>query len=273
MNKSYKASEKKYNKSLKCIISLLKWGCEIGIFITIWLLFKLSSENPFDNHIIGNLSNYFYDVENNSSIINSISFNKNEQKNTTSSGYLLNNTQKIIFSEHFIEKKTNLRKLVAGSFCSEIRGYFDEFKGKKLSNIFDLNYDAIRKLTVAIVVVYCVCDVVTLTALCFDYGYFNDKIYKIPAYVFKSLSISLIIGRFVLLLILFYYFEHSDIESYDNFLDCPRVKVKVFDEFSDVNGLRKSFYAFMILNVINQALDKGNELTEDNNDGENERKK
>ena len=111
MNKSYKASEKKYNKSLKCIISLLKWGCEIGIFITIWLLFKLSSENPFDNHIIGNLSNYFYDVENNSSIINSISFNKNEQKNTTSSGYLLNNTQKIIFSEHFIEKKNKFKKI------------------------------------------------------------------------------------------------------------------------------------------------------------------
>ncbi len=105
MNKSYKASEKKYNELLKCIISLLKWACELGIFATIWLLFKLSSENPFDNHIIGNLSNYFYDVENNSSIIDSISFNKNGQKNTTSSGYLLNNTQKIIFSEHFIEKK------------------------------------------------------------------------------------------------------------------------------------------------------------------------
>ncbi len=181
MNKSYKASEKKYNKSLKCIISLLKWGCEIGIFITIWLLFKLSSENPFDNHIIGNLSNYFYDVENNSSIIDSISFNKNGQKNTTSSGYLLNNTQKIIFSEHFIEKKTNLRNLVAGSFCSEIRGYFDEFKGKKLSNIFDLNYDAIRKLTVAIVVVYCACDVITIAALIFDYLHYNDKNYKITS--------------------------------------------------------------------------------------------
>ena len=273
MNRSYKASEKKYYKNLKSIIGILKLLCELGILVAVWYLFKLSSDNPFDNHIIGNLSNYFYDVENNSSIINSISFNKNEQKNTTSSGYLLNNTQKIIFSEHFIEKKTNLRKLVAGSFCSEIRGYFDEFKGKKLSNIFDLNYDAIRKLTVAIVVVYCVCDVVTAIACCFNYGYFNYKIYKIPAYVFKSLSISLIIGRFVLLLILFYFFEHSDIESYDNFLDCPKVKVKVFDEFSDVNGLRKSFYAFMILNIINQALDKGNELTEDNNDGENERKK
>ena len=83
----------------------------------------------------------------------------------------------------------------------------------------------------------------------------------------------MIIGRFVLLLILFYFFEHSDIESYDNFLDCPKVKVKVFDEFSDVNGLRKSFYAFMILNIINQALDKGKELSEeDNNDDKNEKK-
>ena len=45
------------------------------------------------------------------------------------------------------------RKLSSSSFCSDLMESFERNKGKKLSYIFDLNYQAIRKLSIALTVV------------------------------------------------------------------------------------------------------------------------
>lgn len=67
---------------------------------------------------------------------------------------------------------------------------------------------------------------------------------------------SFVIARIALSFILLYYIEKGDIEKYDDFLDCPEVRVKFFDKFVEINSLRKCFIAFFILNIIEQGIDK-----------------
>ena len=64
----------------------LKILVEIGCFICVFILCSMSSKNPLENHLIGNLSNYFLDTvydtalninnfTNNNGIFNHISTN------------------------------------------------------------------------------------------------------------------------------------------------------------------------------------------------------
>ena len=57
--------------------------------------------------------------------------------------------------KNIIQKKKNIKKLVANSFCSQIHDNFEKYKGKLLSNIFDLNYSKIHGLSIANMVVSC----------------------------------------------------------------------------------------------------------------------
>ena len=50
--------------------------------------------------------------------------------------------------------------------------------------------------------------------------------------------------------------EKGDIGKYDDFLDCKIVKSRFFKKFSDVHKLRVCFFAFLVLNIINQGIEK-----------------
>ena len=54
-----------------CIIYILKSFIEFGSFICVCILCHSSKTNPFENHYIGNLSNYFkYEINSSVPIIN-----------------------------------------------------------------------------------------------------------------------------------------------------------------------------------------------------------
>ena len=231
----------------------LKFVVELACFICICVLCGLSAKNPFKNHIIGDLSNYFTDVNNNTNS------NLNTLKNLSINhikeikGKLFNKYKKLS-QEKVIKRKAFLRQLVSKSFCSGIRDNFIEFKGQKLSNIFELNYEKILHLSIPNLVVSCV-----LLAIILLFSAFLDKIDKwnksVIKYIFRFAFV-LYVARFVLSIILFYYIEKGDIEEYDDFLDCKNVRKKYFAKFSDINKLRKCFLAFFILNIIVQGIDK-----------------
>ena len=44
--------------------------------------------------------------------------------------------------------------------------------------------------------------------------------------------------------------EKSDIERYDDFLDCKNVRVKTFKKIAGITKLRNCFYTFVVFNVI-----------------------
>lgn len=223
-------------------IKLLKDLVDIGNFVCVCILVHLSHKNPFESHYIGNLSNYFYDEVNNA-LIKRVNIEKQ----------ILNGSKNI--SSILFKKKLFLRKLVSKSFCSEIYDDFQKYNGTKLSNIFDLKYSKIHKLSIATLVLYCV-DIFLSFASIFLLGCgIFDKM-KCFANIYATILLALIVAKYILSVILFYYMEKGDIERYDDFLDCKNVKVKTFKKITDVNTLRNCFFAFVIMNIIILGIEK-----------------
>lgn len=233
---------KKYGKFtyFHCII-LLKFASELACFVCICILCGLSAKNPFENHIIGDLSTYFTDVKNiTNNILSGPKFKVANKRNLS-----LGND---------MEKKIFLRQLVPKSLCFEYRNYFIEFKGAKLANIFDLNYGKILAISIANLVVTLV-----FIACCIYLFCCEKKINRYSRTCQRLFAISMLflyIARFVLSIILFYFIEKGDIEVYDDFLECKNVRSKFFKKFSDIEHLRRTFIAFLIMNIIVQGIDK-----------------
>ena len=236
------------------LIGILKFFVNISTFVCVCILVDLSKNNPFETHIIGNLTDYFYyevpvsqEIKYNNSLNSSLSkreFYFNVSKNT----YTALETKQKLF----------LRRLVSQSYCLEIRDKFERFKGSKLSNIFDFNYNKIHNISIASLILECVGGflyVVFLSSSCISLIFQKDC--NIFILVFSYFLILLGIAKFILSsVILFYFMEKGDLEKYDDFLDCKNVKVHVFKKISDINKLRKCFYAFVILNMIELGIDK-----------------
>ena len=231
----------------------LKFIVEIGCFVCVCILCGLSSKNPFESHVIANLSNYFYDEENTTTLIaNKRKYNNVSIINFTTEDYTLNES-KNISSDKDIKKNLFSRKLVSESFCSDIYDKFVKYKDSRLSNIFDLNYGKIFNTSIANLVISCLLLVCVIIFSCLKNWLEDHKWWG----VFSALFILfLYIARFILSIILLYFMEKGDIEKYDEFLECKNVKEKFFNKFSDVNKLRKCFIAFFILNIIIQAIDQ-----------------
>jgi len=95
-----------------------------------------SSKDPFEKHIIGNLTDYFKGSLN----ITDISINRNNNLVYSENNFniYINNKHKKLLSKN--NSNVFLRKLISEVFCDEIHNDFIKYKGKKLSNIFDFNF-------------------------------------------------------------------------------------------------------------------------------------
>ena len=266
----------------KCLffLKLLLLGVELAIFICVCIIVSISSKDPFKSHIIGNITDYFSYIPDITSSLKSMCICKNET------------------FEHFCSKENDLngcfnissdiddfkplfkRKLESNSFCTDMRESLARNEGKKLSYIFDLNYQKVRKLSIALLVVCLSYFIALFIGVIFvallDLGYIDvngakvkkESENKISCYiiwmtVFGFLSLVAWIAKFVLSLLLLHFIESGDIGKYDDFLDCKYVKESYFKKFSDVNKLRKCFLAFAILNIIKESVDKIKEKFED----------
>ena len=233
---------------------------EFASFICVCVIVGLSRKNPFEKHIIGNLTNYFNDVidtpiSNETKYNNSILIYDKKTKN------IFNESCKDYSDDDIddIEKIKifgKLRKLVCESFCLEIRENFQKFKGKKLSTIFDLKYSKIHKFAISEMVISCV------MFLSMIIGGYATKADNECLDFFTLISILLLIPRFALSFLLFYYMEKSDIERYDDFLDCKNVRVKTFKKIAGITRLRNCFYTFVIFNVVILGIEKLERLVE-----------
>ena len=248
-------------------LNTLKFYVEVIIFVLVIILCTLSSKEPFKHHIIGDISNYFTipstppDSTENISLtdiilINSTSMAENIfQEN-------LNNSYDIVDKKHLLKEK---RQLASVSFCGDMEESFRRNKGQKLSYIFDLKYQTIRKLNIALIVVILSFILLFIAWSSFAIALKNNE--NTCLRIFFGITNILIflteIAKFVLSLILLYYIESSDIGKYNDFLNkCVNVKRKFFDKFSDVDKLRKIFLVFAVLNIVSESIDKADELCE-----------
>ena len=149
----------KINTCIKKLIFLI----EFGAFICVCIIVSLSSSNPFKEHIIGNITKYY-----NSSGDDADSFSGNSiyphipLNETLTSEEIYNdilsydNISKDIIktsSRLYNFKKLFKRKIESDSFCTDIHESFIRNNGKKLSYIFDFNYETIHGLCLALLLV------------------------------------------------------------------------------------------------------------------------
>ena len=238
------------------ILQLFETLSIIATIICISFVCHLSSKDPFENHTIQDLSTYFSDVPNITNLTTKI---ENENKsNDEKFGKFVQEEQimeKIqnISSESTINEKKFLRRLVSTSFCSKTRNKFQKYEGRKLSKVFELNMKKIHKLSIGLIVVICFPIVIGIVLMIVGKtGDFSGLSYVIACSF--CLVIGALITNLVLLIIIAVVYNKGDIGDYKDFLDCPNVKKKFFDNFSDVVKLRKYFIAFEVLDAIFEVL-------------------
>ena len=217
---------------MKCtdFIDILRFGVEVGIFICICILVSLSSKDPFKSHIFGQMSNYFFNyLKTNNSLVN-MCICKNE---TFEHSCTIENELKGCFnitSDIVDLRPLYKRKLESGSFCTDMQESFARNEGRKLSYIFDLNYQVIRKLSISLLIVCISFAVLFIIIFCYfsqpesELKGNNNKCGVTIIALSSILWLISWIAKFVLSLILYHFIEEGDIGKYDNFLDCKNVK-------------------------------------------------
>ena len=219
-------------------IFYFKLFIEICCFICVCILVKNSKNDPFANHKIGNLYNYFYyplNIRNKSKYNNNFLINNN-----TSNDYLFNETQNIS-SMSGNKRKLFLRNLVSKSFCIKTFDDFELLKGEKLLNIFDLNYDKIYLYSVLNLLLSCLLVMLFFIGMyiakCFEGCCICAVVSRIRVreepvccsycnIIFYIVFLIIYGTRFIMSFVLFYYMEKGDIEKYSDFLECSGVKVE-----------------------------------------------
>ena len=250
-------------------IKKLNFFIEFGAFICVCIIVSLSSSNPFKEHIIGNITIYYNsfgddaDSFSGNSIYRHIPLNETLTSEEIYNDILsYDNISKDIIktsSRLYNFKKLFKRKIESDSFCTDIHESFIRNNGKKLSHIFDLNYETIYGLCLALLLVMLAREALTIILIILIC---KDKYQKVAFIILGIIAILLWIAKFVLFIILFHYIENGDIEKYDDFLDCKNVRTEYFKNFTDVDKLRKCFIAFTVLNLLADIFDKVEKLFE-----------
>jgi len=248
-----------------CFLNFIKHLIETIIFSLVIGLCALSSKEPFKSHFIGDITDYFLIVPNTSNsvenicIYDNITFGHSCTEENILEGCLNNISDIINF------KSLSKRNLASDSFCIDMQESFIRNKGNKLSYIFNFRYQAIRKISIALLVVSLSYVVLYIILIIFFINATKSYRNNCSAIIagFSGLLIYIAwIAKFVLSLILYHFIESGDIGKYDDFLDCKNVREKYFDKFNDISKLRRCFLAFAILNIISESLDKAKDLFE-----------
>ena len=240
---------------LVSILSKIEPLAMIGSIICICAICHLSRDDKFERKYVGDLSIYFNNVPNItniSNISNIISKAKLFKRRKIEEIILKNNINGYIDKN---KTKLFLRKLVGTSFCGKTRNKFEYYKGKKLSKIFDCKINKIHRLSIGLVVIMCFpifVNIITIIYIKVNSYYYGKIINAIRCHF--CLVICALITNLVLLIIIGVTYNKGDIEEFNDFLDCPGVKKKYFDKFSDVTKLRKYFIAFEVLDSIFEVI-------------------
>lgn len=241
------------------ILIIINFGVELTGFISVCFLSHLSKKNPFENQLIGELSNYFNDEINIDNLTMNNNYNNNIFINRINAKNHILNGSKTIPLDRDINKKLFLRKLVSLSFCSEMYDNFKKYRGTKLSNIFDLNYDNIHKYSIITLFLSCgnfIGKIIIRSCGLFAGHHSGNDILIISCAIFLWFVIFLDAIRLIFSALIFYFMEKGDLEKYIDFLKCENVNVNFFKNISDVNRIRECFFIFVIMEFISLGIEK-----------------
>jgi len=236
------------------ILSIIEPLAVISSLICICAICHLSRNDKFERKYVGDLSLYFYDAPNATNInnIHNIITKAKLFKRRKIEEIILKNN----INGYTAKNKTKLflRKLVDLSFCRKTRFKFEQNKGKKLSKIFDCKINKIHRLSIGLIVIMFLPIFVNIITIIYVKvnSYYTKRITAIRCHF--GIAICGLITNLVLLIIIGVTYNKGDIGEFNDFLDCPGVKKKYFDNFSDVTKLRKYFIAFDVVGSIFEVI-------------------
>ena len=227
------------------ILGFLWLSTFIGCIICISYVCHLSKKDPFQRHNIGELDTYFNNIlstENliieNNMISNSIDKDIAqiiEEERTENNSSNLSNQSKFL-----------LRELVSTSSCNKYQNKFEKYKGDRLSKVFNLKMNKIHRISIGLIVVIWVPFLFGIVGAIILHLTKNRNNWFLI--LDGCLMLSSLIVNLTLLIIIIVSYKKSDIEEYDDFLDCKHVRKNYFDSnFSKVIKLKKYLLAFIIL--------------------------
>ena len=239
----------------------------------ICIIVSLSKSNPFKYHIIRDIDRYYSEILANN---DTYSFKNSKYDNIIINETLLKekmfNDTDILSDENAIEDINNIspnifnynkffkRKLESDFFGADIYDSFVRNNGRKLSYIFDFNYETIYGISIALLIVILVHTV--STSIIWVMLIFSYKLTGLIPNIIGYVSLLSWIAKFILFILLFHFIENGDIEKYDDFLDCKHVRKSYFKKFNDIEKFRKCFISFTILNLLSEIFVKVNNLFE-----------
>ena len=197
----------------------------------ICIIVSLSKSNPFKYHIIRDIDRYYSEILANN---DTYSFKNSKYDNIIINETLLKekmfNDTDILSDENAIEDINNIspnifnykkffkRKLESDFFGADIYDSFVRNNGRKLSYIFDFNYETIYGISIALLIVILVHTV--STSIIWVMLIFSYKLTGLIPNIIGYVSLLSWISKFILFILLFHFIENGDIEKYDDFLDC-----------------------------------------------------
>ena len=237
------------------ILSKIEPLAVIGSLICICAICHLSRNDKFERKYVGDLSLYFYDAPNATNInnIHNIITKAKLFKRRKIEEIILKNNIKGYTAKN--KNKLFLRKLVDLSFCRKTRFKFEQNKGKKLSKIFDCKINKIHRLSIGLIVImFLPIFVNIITIIYIKVNRYSTRRIINAIRCHFCIAICGLITNLVLLIIIGVTYNKGDIGEFNDFLDCPGVNKKYFDNFSDVTKLRKYFIAFEVLDSIFEVI-------------------
>lgn len=156
-------------------------------------------------------------------------------------------------------KKLFLRYLMDQGKCSEYRNSILDLTKDNLSQVFNLKFDMIHKMTlgllILLIIALCIFGLLIISgifSICCGEAALVILLPFMPCIIVYALGSG--ITELVLFIILCVNYGDSKISEYVEFLDCAGVNKAAFEKYSIIKDVKETYTPFMILYIIYLVL-------------------
>jgi len=154
-------------------------------------------------------------------------------------------------------KKKFLRRLVNNDLCNKYIAKIKDESNTKMSDIFDLKFDKINKMSLGLIIIIGistgVCLFIILSALMIGCGCCGDnpssflKCILVFAVCYVILEALANIGVTITMIV---YYTGGDLGDFADFLECDGINKNSFNLYSEATSVKPYFIAFTVINLI-----------------------
>lgn len=153
------------------------------------------------------------------------------------------------------DKNLFLKFLTSSEKCLNYQNLIMDERTQSLSEIFETKFDKINDMALGIMILVIITMsisilfIIIILFMC-KCPEMMSSFSSIAQNVIIIISLISFIINFILFIILCVKYNGGDTSEYVDFLDCPNVVKKSFEEYEDVEDLKSNYKSFLITNII-----------------------